>query len=293
MSNVPAKKRIEIDGIGMAYHEEGDGDPIIFLHGNPTSSYLWRNIIPHVAGLGQVIAPDLVGMGDSDKLPDSGPGRYTFVEHRHYLDGFLNQVIGPETKITLVVHDWGSALGFHWAHRNPDRIKGIAFMEGIVAPVPSWDDFPPPVRPVFEGFRSPAGEEMVLQQNVFVEQVLPGAIMRKLTDEEMTEYRRPFLEPGESRRPTLTWPRQIPIGGEPADVHEIVSSYAAWLPGTEFPKLFVNAEPGALMRGGVRDFVRSWRNVTEVTVPGVHFIQEDSPDEIGAALKDWISGAAG
>lgn len=293
MVDVPAKKRVEIDGVGMAYRDEGGGDPIVFLHGNPTSSYLWRNIIPHVAGLGRAIAPDLVGMGDSDKLPDSGPDRYSFVEHRHYLDGLLDQVIGLEAKVTFVVHDWGSALGFHWAHRNPHRIKGIAFMEGIVAPVPSWDDFPPPVRPVFEGFRSPVGEEMVLQQNVFVEQVLPGAIMRKLTDEEMTEYRRPFLEPGESRRPTLTWPRQIPIAGEPADVQEIVSAYAAWLPGTDFPKLFVNAEPGALMRGGVRDFVRSWRNVTEVTVPGVHFIQEDSPDEIGAALKDWIGGAVG
>ena len=293
MTQNPSKKRVETNGIGMAYRDEGDGAPIVFLHGNPTSSYLWRNIIPHVAGLGRAIVPDLVGMGDSDKLPDSGPDRYTFVEHRHYLDGFFDQVIGSEAKITFVVHDWGSALGFHWAHRNPDRVRGIAFMEGIVGPVPSWDDFPPPVRPVFEGFRSPAGEEMVLQKNIFVEQVLPGAIMRTLSDDEMAEYRRPFLEPGESRRPTLTWPRQIPIAGEPADVHEIVAAYAAWLPQTEFPKLFVNADPGALIRGGARDFVRSWRNLTEVTVPGVHFIQEDSPDEIGVVLRDWMAGMAG
>ena len=291
MAQSSPKKRVEIDGIGMAYRAEGDGDPIVFLHGNPTSSYLWRNIIPHVAGLGRAIAPDLVGMGDSDKLPDSGPDRYTFVEHRHYLDAFLDQVLGPEAKVTFVVHDWGSALGFHWAHRHPDRVKGIALMEGIVGPVPSWDDFPHSVRPVFEGFRSPAGEEMVLQQNVFVEQVLPGAIMRTLTEEEMAEYRRPFLAPGESRRPTLTWPRQIPIAGEPADVHEIVSAYAAWLPQTDFPKLFVNADPGALIRGPARDFVRSWRNVTEITVPGVHFIQEDSPNEIGTALEGWITNA--
>ena len=293
MAESYSKKRVEIDGVGMAYRDEGDGPPIVFLHGNPTSSYLWRNIMPHVAGLGRAIAPDLVGMGDSDKLPDSGPDRYTFVEHRQYLDGLLDAVIGADEKITFVVHDWGSALGFHWAHRNPDRVRGIAFMEGIVAPVPSWDDFPPPVRPVFEGFRSPAGEEMVLQNNVFVENVLPGAIMRTLTDEEMAEYRRPFLEPGESRRPTLTWPRQIPIAGEPADVHEIVSAYGAWLPAAPFPKLFVNAEPGALIRGGARDFVRSWQNLTEVTVPGVHFIQEDSPVEIGAALKDWITRELG
>ncbi len=283
-----AKRRIEIDGIGMAYREEGEGPPIVFLHGNPTSSYLWRNVIPHVADLGRAIAPDLVGMGDSDKLPESGPDRYTFVDHRHYLDGFLDAVVAADERITFVIHDWGSALGFHWAHRHPDRVRGIAFMEGIVCPVPSWDDFPPPVRPVFEGFRSPAGEEMVLEQNIFVEQVLPGAIMRTLTDEEMAEYRRPFLEPGESRRPTLTWPRQIPIAGEPADVTEIVSAYATWLPQAPFPKLFVNAEPGALIRGGARDFVRSWQHLTEVTVPGVHFIQEDSPDEIGAALKGWI-----
>ena len=291
MAEAAEKKRIEIDGIGMAYRDEGEGAPIVFLHGNPTSSYLWRNIIPHVAGLGRALAPDLVGMGDSDKLPDSGPDRYTFVEHRHYLDGFLDAVIGPDEKITFVVHDWGSALGFHWAHRNPDRVRGIAFMEGIVGPVPSWDDFPQPVRPVFEGFRSPAGEEMVLQKNVFVENVLTGAIMRTLTDEEMAEYRRPFLEPGESRRPTLTWPRQIPIAGEPADVHEIVSAYAAWLPSAPFPKLFVNADPGALIRGPVRDFIRGWQNLTEATVSGVHFIQEDSPDEIGMALRGWMESA--
>ena len=282
------KKTALIDGIEMAYRDEGEGDPIIFLHGNPTSSYLWRNIIPHVADLGRVIAPDLVGMGDSAKLPDSGPDRYTFKEHRHYLDGLLDAILPAGSKATFIVHDWGSALGFDRARRHPASVKGICFMEAIVAVPPGLDAFPASVRPVFEGFRSPAGEKMVLEDNMFVEQVLPGAIFRKLSDEEMAEYRRPFLEPGEDRRPTLTWPRQIPFGGEPAEVAQIVADYQAWLPGTDFPKLFVNAEPGAISRDDVREFVRTWNNLTEVTVPGVHFIQEDSPEQIGMALRGWM-----
>ncbi|HSG95476.1 MAG TPA: haloalkane dehalogenase [Afifellaceae bacterium] len=282
------KKTATIDGIEMAYRDEGVGDPIIFLHGNPTSSYLWRNIIGHVAGLGRVIAPDLVGMGDSAKLPDSGPDRYTFAEHRHYLDGLLDEILPAGAQSTFVVHDWGSALGFDRAHRHPASIKGICFMEAIVAVSPGLEAFPALVRPVFEGLRSPAGEKMVLEDNIFVEQILPDSILRTLSDEEMAEYRRPFLEPGEARRPTLTWPRQIPFGGEPPDVAEIVASYQAWLPETDFPKLFINADPGAILRGAAREFVRSWSNLTEVTVPGVHFIQEDSPNEIGAALKAWM-----
>jgi len=282
------KKRMIVDGIEMARVEQGEGAPVLFLHGNPTSSYLWRNIMPHLAGKGRLIAPDLVGMGDSAKLPGSGPDRYTFADHKHYLDGLLDQILAPDESVTFVVHDWGSALGFHWARRYPGRVRGIAFMEAIVAPVPDWDHFPADARQVFEGFRSPVGEDMVLEKNVFVEAVLPGSIIRKLSDEEMAEYRRPFLESGEARRPTLTWPRQIPIAGEPADVAEIVGDYAAWLPTTEFPKLFINAEPGALIQGRLRDMIRGWNNLEDVTVPGIHFIQEDSPDEIGEAIAEWM-----
>jgi len=280
------KKRVTVKGLEMAYVEVGQGDPILFLHGNPTSSYLWRNVIPHLESLGRCIAPDLIGMGDSDKLPDSGPDSYRFVEHREYLDAFY-EAIGLGSSVTLVIHDWGSALGFDWASRHRDDVKGIAYMESIVQPV-TWDEWPNAVKPVFQAFRSPAGEEMILEQNAFIELVLPGAIARKLTDEEMAVYRRPFAEAGESRRPTLTWPRQIPIEGEPADVVEIVSSYGKWLAGSDSPpKLFIDAEPGAILRGAARDFCRSWPNQQETKVAGVHFVQEDSPDEIGTAIADW------
>lgn len=280
------KKFATILGRQMAYVEEGTGDPIVFLHGNPTSSYLWRNIMPYLAGKGRLIAPDLIGMGDSDKLSDSGPDSYRFVEHRRYLHALLDQ-LGVHENVTLVIHDWGSALGFDWAKQNANRVKGIAFMEGIVAPVPSWDAFPDRVRDVFQAMRSDAGEEMVLQDNTFVEGILPNAILRDLTEEEMQEYRRPFVTPGEDRRPTLTWPRQIPIAGTPEDVVKIVADYSMWLTQTPIPKLFVNAEPGALISGPVRDFVRSFPALTERTVAGAHFIQEDSPDAIGRALRDW------
>ncbi len=280
------KQRVDVLGQQMAYVEMGEGDPIIFQHGNPTSSYLWRNIMPHVKELGRCIALDLIGMGDSDKLDDSGPDRYTFVEHSRFFDAALD-ALGVESNVTFVIHDWGSALGFHWANRNRDAVKGICYMEAIVRPV-SWDEFPAAARGVFEGFRSPAGEEMVLENNVFVENVLPGSIIRDLSDEEMAVYRRPYMEPGEGRRPTLTWPRQIPIDGEPADVVAIAQDYADWLSTSEVPKLFVNADPGALTTGSAREFCRTWPNQTEVTVKGSHFIQEDSPDEIGAALKAWL-----
>ncbi len=270
----------------MSYIEAGTGDPIVFLHGNPTSSYLWRNVMPHLEGQGRLIAPDLIGMGDSDKLEDSGPGRYRFVEHRTYLDGLL-AATGVTSNVTFVVHDWGSALGFDWAARHRDAVKGIAYMEAIVQPV-TWDDWPPPVRQAFQAFRSPAGEKMVLEQNVFVEQILPGAVLRDLSDEEMAVYRRPYREPGESRRPTLTWPREIPLEGEPADVVEIVRGYGEWLGDSDLPKLFVNAEPGAILRGSQRDFCRGWPNQEEVTVEGSHFIQEDSPDDIGRAVSAWL-----
>ena len=238
-----------------------------------------------------MIAPDLIGMGDSDKLDDSNAQSYTYVEHRKYLFKLLEE-LGVKANVTLVIHDWGSGLGFHWAHQNPDAVKGIAFMEAIVAPVPSWEAFPEDFIPIFQGFRSPAGEEMVLENNIFVEKVLPASILRTLTDAEMAEYRRPFLQAGEDRRPTLTWPRQIPIAGEPADVVQIVTDYSQWLTETNIPKLFINAEPGGLIAGEVRDFVRSWPQITEVTVPGIHFIQEDSPDLIGEAIEAWLAKLA-
>jgi haloalkane dehalogenase len=280
-------KKLEVLGKQMAFVEMGEGAPIVFLHGNPTSSYLWRNVMPHAAHLGRCIAPDLIGMGDSDKLDDPGPDRYTFIEHRRYLDALLD-TLGVTADVTLVVHDWGSALGFDWARRHQDAIKGICYMEAIVRPI-VWDEFPAAARDTFQQFRSPAGEAMVLENNVFVEGVLPGSILRQLTEAEMAEYRRPFMNPGEDRRPTLTWPRELPIDGQPAAVVAIVQAYANWLStDSSVPKLFVNAEPGALIRGGLRDFCRAWPNQREVTVPGAHFIQEDSADAIGAALAEWL-----
>ena len=281
-----AKKYAQVLDHDMAYVEAGTGDPIVLLHGNPTSSYLWRGILPHLTGLGRCIAPDLIGMGDSDKLADSGPHRYRFVEHRRYLDAFL-EAVGIHDNVTFVVHDWGSALGFDWANRNRHAVKGLAYMEAIVQPL-TWTQWPEAALRVFQGFRSTSGESMILTSNLFVERVLPGSIKRQLTDDEMAEYRRPFLEPGESRRPTLTWPREIPIEGEPEDVTEIVGSYAVWLRQSPIPKLFVNADPGAILVGEQREFCRSWPNQTEVTVPGIHFIQEDAPDEIGQAIADWL-----
>ncbi len=280
------KKYAEVLGSRMAYAEAGEGAPIVLLHGNPTSSYLWRNVIPHLEGLGRCIAPDLIGMGDSAKLSPSGPERYTFAEHREYLDALL-EALGVRGDVTFAVHDWGSVLGFDWARRHPEAVRGIAYMEAIVRPV-TWEEWPEAARRVFQGMRSEAGEEMVLEKNVFVEKVLPGSIIRTLADEEMEEYRRPFREAGEGRRPTLTWPRQIPIEGEPADVEAVVADYAGWLAESPLPKLFVNAEPGAILTGAQREFCRAWPNQTEVTVRGVHFVQEDSPGEIGRAIADWL-----
>ena len=280
-----AKKEVIVKGKTMSYVEMGEGDPIIFQHGNPTSSYLWRNVMPHLQDQGRCIAIDLIGMGDSDKLDNPDASSYTFVQHRDYLDGAL-EALGVERDVTLVIHDWGSALGFDWANRHRDAVKGIAYMEGIVRPV-SWEEWPEAARGVFQGFRSSAGEEMVLDKNTFVERVLPGSILRDLTEEEMAVYRRPFQNNGEDRRPTLTWPRQIPIDGTPADVVEIVQAYADWLTEADLPKLFVNAEPGAILIGAQREFCRSWPNQTEVTVSGNHFLQEDSPHEIGKAIAAW------
>ena len=280
------RKSVAIGDHRMSYLEEGEGDPIVFLHGNPTSSVLWRNIIPHVSGMGRCLAPDLIGMGQSDKLSGAGTGRYRFVEHRGYLDRFLDAV-GATENVTLVIHDWGSALGFDWAHRHPDAVSGIVYMEAIVRPV-AWEERPEAARSIFEAMRSPAGEEMILDKNIFVERILPASIIRPLDDAEMELYRAPFAEPGEDRRPTLTWPREIPLDGSPADVAEIVAAYAHWLESAEVPKLFINAEPGSILTGPMRDYCRTWQNQTEVTVAGIHVIQEDSPDEIGAAITEWL-----
>jgi haloalkane dehalogenase len=280
------QKNIEVNGKSMAYVEIGEGDPIVFQHGNPTSSYLWRNVMPHLAEQGRCIAVDLIGMGSSAKLNNPGPTSYSYKEHRKFLFKAWEK-LGIKERVTLVIHDWGSALGFDWAYQNPDAVRGIAFMEGIVRPV-SWGEWPESARSVFQGFRSEAGEAMILEKNMFVERVLPSSVMRELSDEEMTVYRRPYLEAGEDRRPTLTWPRQIPLDGEPADVHEVVAQYSAWLNECDIPKLFINADPGAILIGKQREFCRGWKNITEVTVPGIHFLQEDSPHEIGDAISDWL-----
>jgi len=282
------KKTIEVLGQTMAYVEMGTGDPIVFQHGNPTSSYLWRNIMPKLADQGRCLAIDLIGMGDSDKLEDSGPDRYTLAEHQRYFDAALT-ALGVTDKVTLVLHDWGTALGFDWARRHADAILGIAYMEGIVMPV-EWDDWPQVARGIFQGFRSEAGEEMILNKNLFVESVLPGSVLRILSEEEMAVYRRPFSSPGESRRPTLSWPRQIPIAGQPAAVVSTVESYSAWLAESALPKLFINADPGAILIGRQRQFCRGWANQSEVTVAGSHFLQEDSPHEIAQAIASWHLG---
>jgi haloalkane dehalogenase len=277
------RRRLHVLDTEMAYVDTGQGDPVVFLHGNPTSSYLWRNIIPHAAQGHRCLAPDLVGMGDSGRAPS---GSYRFVDHARYLDAWFD-ALGLAHDVTLVVHDWGSALGFHWARRHPERVRGLVYMEALVRPV-TWEEWPEVARKVFQGMRSPAGEEMVLEKNVFVERILPLSVLRGLTDEEMAVYRRPYREPGESRRPTLTWPREIPIGGEPADVVAIAEAYARWLAQSDIPKLFVNAEPGTILTGAQRAFCRRWPNQQEVTVNGSHFIQEDSPNEIGQAIAAFL-----
>jgi haloalkane dehalogenase len=279
------KKRQQVLGLEMAYVDEGQGDPIVFLHGNPTSSYVWRNIMPYVQGAGRIIAPDLIGMGDSQKLPDSGPGSYTFVEHRRYL-GALLDALDVRERVILVGHDWGAALAFDWARHHPDAVKGIAYMEAV-AETSEWSDLQEVVRSRFQALRTSAGERMVLEENSFIEFNLPKTILRTLTEEEMNEYRRPFTKPGEARRPTLTWPRQLPIGGDPADVTEIVTASGKWLSQTSIPKLCIQAIPGT-KQPQQNDAYHTWTALSEVTVRGHHTPQEDSPDEIGQAIASWL-----
>ena len=281
------KKYIDVLGKQIAYVEMGEGDPIILQHGNPTSSYLWRNIMPQLQSLGRCIAMDLIGMGDSEKLEDKGNMTYSYDTHKKYFDGFLD-AIGVESNATLVIHDWGSALGFDWANDYPQRVKAICYMEGIVQSM-EWEDWNEDAKGIFQGFRSPAGEEMILEKNLFIEAVLPGSILRKLSDAEMNEYRRPFNDK-KSRRPTLDWPRQIPLENDPPEICRIVDSYSQWMAENNIPKLFINAEPGAILIGKQREFCRTWKNQKEATVKGSHFIQEDSPNEIGNAIFDWLKG---
>jgi len=288
-----SKQYAQVLGRRMAYVEQGSGAPIVFLHGNPTSSYLWRSVLPELSSLGRCIAPDLIGMGDSEKLPADDPARYTFLRHREFLDGLLD-ALGVTAEVTLVVHDWGSALGFDWARRHPERVRGIVYMEAVVRPYADWDAWPDAARPMFQALRSPAGEKLILEQNAFVERILPGSMLRTLDEDELDEYRRPFAAPGEDRLPTLVWPRQIPIGGEPPEVDAVCAAYADWLAHTPgLPKLFVNAEPGAILTGDQREFCRTWPDQTEITVSGVHFIQEDSGKQIGSAIAGWLAGTDG
>ena len=276
-----------IKGKNIAYVDVGEGCPIVLLHGNPTSSYLWRNVIPHLEGVGRVIAPDLIGQGDSEKLPDNeGPKRYSFEIAYDYLEGLLEE-LDVTADVTLVVHDWGSALGFHWARHHSEAVKGIAYMEAIVCPV-TWDDWPESARGIFKGFRSDKGEDLVLQRNMFVEAVLPSSVIRQMGEEEMNQYRKAFTRVAD-RQPTLNWPRQIPIDGEPPHMVDLVASYGEWMAtNQELPKLFINADPGSILTGKARKFCRTWPNQKEVTVAGTHFIQEDSPVEIGIAVAEWL-----
>ena len=278
-------KSVDVLGSRMHYVEGGQGDPMLFLHGNPTSSYLWRKVMPHLDSAARVIAPDLIGMGQSDK-PDL---EYRLVDHVRYVDGFI-EVLGLE-RLTLVIHDWGSALGFHYAHRHEANVKGVAFMEAIVRSL-TWDQWPHTVRPLFQSFRTPeVGWDLIVNKNVFVEQVLPGAIQRKLTDDEMNHYRQPFVDPP-TRKPVWRWPNEIPVDGKPEDVVQIVDAYSAWLGESDLPKLLLHATPGALLRKEqVQWCEQHMKNLRSVDIgPGLHFVQEDRPDEIGTAIREWYVG---
>ena len=280
------KKFASVKGKQIAYVEEGSGDPIVLLHGNPTSSFLWRNVIPELVESGRVIVPDLIGQGDSEKLPaNEGPERYTLEVAYSYVDGLLES-IGANENVTLVIHDWGTGVGFLWAMRHPAAVKGVAYMEGIVKPV-SWSDWPESAVGIFKGFRSDKGEDLILNRNMFIEGVLPSSVIRPLSNTEMDAYRAPHLET-DDRQPLLNWPRQIPIEGEPKDVVALVNEYGAFMAASDIPKLFINADPGSILVGAQREFCRSWPNQQEVTVKGLHFIQEDSPVEIGQAVANWL-----
>lgn len=280
--DISYRKYVSVLDTQMAYVDAGTGDPIVLLHGNPTPSYLWRNIIPYLLPFGRCLAPDYVGMGNSGAASD---GRYRFTDHQRYLDVWF-ETLGIDRNVILVVHDWGSALGFSWAQRHPDRVKAIVYMEGIVRPFHSWDEWPDATRPFFQAQRSPEGEELILQKNLFIEYLLP---LRNIAPEAMEVYRRHYRNPGASRLPMLAWTRDLPIAGEPADVVEIVDSYAHWLSKSPIPKLFIDAEPAGFLIGAQREFCRAWANQQVVTVSGSHFLQEDLPEAVGQATARFVS----
>ena len=281
----------EVNGRRMAYIDEGQGGAIVFQHGQPTSSYVWRNVMPRLEGLGRLIACDLIGMGGSDKLSRSGPDSYSYTEHREYLFA-LWDLLDLGDRVVLVLDDWGAALGFDWANQHRGRVQGIVHMEAVAVPM-GWSDIPEPAHPLFRALRSPAGERMVLQDNIFIEHRLPAAVMRQFADEELDHYRQPFRNAGEDRRPTLSWPRNLPIDGEPAEVVKVMNEYSSWLAQSDLPKLFINGEPGAIATGRIREFIRSWRNQTEITVKGRKLLQEDSPDQISAAIAEFVRQVRG
>jgi haloalkane dehalogenase len=280
--DISYRKYIPVHGTHMAYVDVGTGDPIVFLHGNPTPSYLWRNIIPYLLPYGRCLAPDYVGMGNSGAAPDGG---YRLVDHQRYLDAWFD-TLGINNNVILVVHDWGSALGFSWAQRHPDRVKAIVYMEGIVRPFRSWDEWPEATRAFFQGQRSPAGEDLILQKDLFIEYLLP---LRSIPPEAIEVYRRHYRNPGPSRAPMLTWTRELPIAGEPEDVVTIVESYARWLSTSPVPKLFIDAEPGGFLIGAQREFCRAWPNQQTVTLKGAHFLQEEAPDAVGEATARFVA----
>lgn len=285
------KKFVRVDGLRMAYVERGQGQPVVFLHGNPTSSFLWRHQIAPLSARYRCLAPDLIGMGDSDKLPDSGPDAYGFAQHRAFLDAWFEAVV-PSAPVVLVMHDWGSALGLDWARRNPNRVAGVAYMEAILGAL-SLASLPTPAQAFFRALRSEAGERMVLEENVFVERMLtPEGILRPLRDDERDAYRRPFARAGEDRRPTLAWPRQLPYDGEPADIVATADAYRSWLAASPVPKLFIDAVPGRILTDAMRATCRTFPNQREVTVRGLHYPQEDSPAEVSAALDAWLATVA-
>ena len=287
-----ALKYREVSGSRMAYIDEGHGDAIVFQHGQPSSSYVWRNVMPHLEGMGRLIACDLIGMGGSDKLePSMGPDRYSLANHRNYLFNLWEQ-LDFGNRVVLVLDDWGAVLGLDWAGQNSQRVQGIVHMEAIAAPL-NWSDIPEHARPLFTALRSAEGERMVLDENIFIEKILPQAVIRQLTDEELNQYGHPFRNAGEDRMPMLSWPRSLPIDGEPAEVAEIVSRNGRWLSQSAVPKLFINGEPGTLARGRLREIIRRWPNQTEVTVKGRKLLQEDSPDEIGAAIAEFARRVRG
>ena len=276
------RKHINVLDTSMAYVDVGEGDPIVFLHGNPTPSYLWRNIVPYLLPYGRCLAPDSVGMGNSGPAPN---GSYRFVDHQRYLDAWFD-AMGLNRNVILVVHDWGSALGFHWAHRHPDRVKAIVYMEGIVRPFRSWDEWPDVTRAFFQAQRTDKGEDLILQKNLFIEYLLP---LRRIPEDAMEVYRRHFRNPGPSRMPMLTWTRELPIAGEPADVVAIVEAYAKWLSASRIPKLFIDADPAGFLIGAQREFCLKWPNQQTVLVKGSHFLQEEAPDEVGEATAKFVS----